>query len=349
MVWSKNTIITEDGREVEAQEPVIVSASRSTDIPAFYSDWFFHRLKVGYSVWTNPFNGSKSYVSYAKTKFIVFWSKNPRPLLGRLNELKDKGIKCYIQFTLNDYVQEGLEKNVPSVESRIDTFKRLVDVLGKGSVIWRFDPLILADKMTVDDLIAKIRYIGNQLLGFTDKLVFSFVDISMYRKVGSNLKKSGVNYREWTTELMNEFAYKLSVVNREWGYELSTCGEKIDLDQYGIRHNKCIDDDLIIRIASEDYELMRYLGVSVDECGLFGDIPIGAIDLGNGKYAVKKIALKDKGQRTFCGCMESKDIGEYNTCIHQCEYCYANASKELADRNYQRHKLSPLSETITGL
>ncbi|MBR6483300.1 MAG: DUF1848 family protein, partial [Bacteroidaceae bacterium] len=95
------TITLENGNVVKATFPIVVSASRSTDIPAFYADWFFHRLNKGYSAWTNPFNGAKYYVSYEDTKFIVFWSKNPRPLLARLDELKEKGISCYIQYTLN--------------------------------------------------------------------------------------------------------------------------------------------------------------------------------------------------------------------------------------------------------
>ena len=127
-----------------AQAPLIVSASRSTDIPAFYADWFFDRLEKGYSAWTNPFNGVKSYVSYDNTRFIVFWSKNPRPLLPYLHILKERNIKCYVQYTLNDYEQEKLEK-VPPLASRIETFKLLVEQLGKGAVIWRFDPMILTD------------------------------------------------------------------------------------------------------------------------------------------------------------------------------------------------------------
>lgn len=139
----KPNIVLENGTEVACQEPVVVSASRSTDIPAFYSDWFFHRLKVGYSAWTNPFNGVKMYVSYAKTRFIVFWSKNPRPLLNHLEVLKERGIGCYIQYSLNDYEDEKLERGVPAIAERIDTFKKLVQALGVGSVIWRFDPLML--------------------------------------------------------------------------------------------------------------------------------------------------------------------------------------------------------------
>ena len=95
--WQHTNIIV-DGRSVKAQTPVIVSASRSTDIPAFYAEWFFSRLEKGYSAWTNPFNGVKSYVSYEKTRFIVFWSKNPRPLIPYLHILKERGIGCYIQY-----------------------------------------------------------------------------------------------------------------------------------------------------------------------------------------------------------------------------------------------------------
>ena len=105
MAWNKVYITRDNGQRAEAQSPIIVSASRSTDIPAFYADWFFKRLNVGYSAWTNPFNGVRSFVSYENTRFIVFWSKNPRPLLDHLDELKSNGrnINCYIQYTLNDY------------------------------------------------------------------------------------------------------------------------------------------------------------------------------------------------------------------------------------------------------
>lgn len=110
MAWDKIKITKDNGEVVDAQAPIIVSASRSTDIPAFYADWFFNRIEKGYCAWTNPFNGVQSYVSFEKTRFIVFWSKNPKPLIPYLSILKQKRINCYIQFTLNDYVDEGLEK-----------------------------------------------------------------------------------------------------------------------------------------------------------------------------------------------------------------------------------------------
>ena len=217
--WQKIQIQRDNGELVEAQAPVIVSASRSTDIPAFYADWFFHRLKEGYSAWTNPFNGVKSFVSYEKCRFIVFWSKNPEPLLEHLDELKDRNISCYIQYTLNDYENEGLEKGVPALDERIDTFKRLVDKLGKGRVIWRFDPMILTDQIGLDDVLRKVENIGDQLQGYTEKLVFSYADIASYKKVKSNLEKNRINYQEWTEPQMEEFAQRLSKLNRKWHYQ----------------------------------------------------------------------------------------------------------------------------------
>lgn len=352
--WKKELLPRENGELVEMQVPEIVSASRSTDIPAFYSDWFFHRLKVGYSAWTNPFNGVRGYVSYKNTRFIIFWSKDPSPLLAHLDELKEREIGCYIQYTLNDYVKEGLEKGVKPLEYRIDTFKRLVDKLGLGSVIWRFDPLMLTNTIDIGTLLTKIENIGNQLKGYTEKLVFSYADISIYRKVKSNLDKNDIISRDWTENEMCELANELSKLNKSWGYTLATCGEKIDLKTYGIEQNHCVDDALIIRLAYHDKVLMDLLKVKIHPMpspSIFGDtepLPPDAIILPNNIY-VTRGDNRDKGQREFCGCMKSKDIGEYNTCIHLCEYCYANTSKQIAVKNYNLHKENLLAETITGI
>ena len=348
---NKLDIVLSDGTTVKAFAPVIVSASRSTDIPAFYADWFFNRLEAGYSIWTNPFNNTHSYVSYKRMRFVVFWSKNPYPLLKHLDKLQDNKIGCYVQFSLNDYENEGLEKGVPPLNFRINTFKQLVKKLGKGHVIWRFDPMILTNNISIDTLIEKTRNIGDQLKEYTEKMVFSFADILSYRKVKSNLDKAGINYTEWTDSLMEEFASRLSVMNKErnWNYTLSTCGEKIDLSMYGIQHNKCIDDDLIIRLAYNDAELMKYLNVEVHKSveALFDIEPDDSVNINEQYYAVKQRRRnKDGGQRSFCKCIESKDIGQYNTCPHLCEYCYANTSRESALANYKKHKLNPLKESI---
>lgn len=335
MKWEKTKIINKQGDSVIAQSPVIISASRATDIPAFYSDWFMNRLYEGYFKWTNPFNGQPIYVSTEKTRLIVFWTKNPKPMMKYLDFLDNNNINYYFQYTLNDYDDEKLEKFVPNVQNRINTFIELSNKIGKEKVIWRYDPLILTDKITTSDLLRKIEFIGNQLVGYTDKLVFSFADIKHYKKVQNNLINNGINYVEFDEQTMNEIASGLKELNKNWGFEISTCAEKIPLEQYGITHNKCIDDDLIIKLFKYDTELMDFLGVKLIESNYSKDV------------IVKKTKdNKDKGQRELCGCINSKDIGEYNTCPHSCEYCYANSNHKEAIQNWKNHKLDITTENI---
>ena len=343
MNWDKIEITIENGEKVQVQAPVIVSASRSTDIPAFYSKWIINRIKKGYLKWKNPFNGVPLYVSFAKTRVIVFWSKNPKPMLNHLAYLDEIGMNYYFQYTLNDYANEGMENKVGSVEKRIDTFIELSEKIGKEKVIWRFDPYILTETSGVDELLKRTEYIGNKLKDYTKRMVFSFADISTYKKVQNNMQNSSVNYLEFNERTMNELAQGLMQLNKKWHFEIGTCAEKIDLDKYNIRHNKCIDDELMIKLFSNDKELMDFIGykpMSI-QASLF-DQP-GQTNAGY-KYKIKK----DKGQRKFCGCIMSKDIGQYNTCPHECVYCYANTSIETAKNNYKKHKQNPDSETIIG-
>lgn len=346
----KLQITLDDGTKVDAQAPVIISASRSTDIPAFYSDWFFHRLQKGYSAWTNPFNGVKSYVSYNNTQFIVFWSKNPEPLISYLPVLEEKKIKCYIHFTLNDYDKEMLEKGVPTLEKRIETFKKLSSLLGKKAVIWRFDPLILTSQINVEILLEKIERIGDQLQNYTERFIFSFADITDYKKVKNNLIRNNVVYVDWDNESMIKLAQGIAELNKKWKFHVATCAECIDLSQFNISHSHCIDDSLIAQLSYPNKKIFDYLGLEIKEnlltlCDFSNS---SEIKINEFVKAVRKKSNKDKGQRASCGCSFSKDIGEYNTCPHLCEYCYANASKEIALRNYSMHKHNPLSDTITG-
>ena len=338
MNWDKSEIVNEQGEKVFAQTPVIVSASRSTDIPTFYPDWFVERWKVGYVKWKNPFNGTPIYVSFKETRAVVFWTKNPKPMFKHLDFLDEHVKNYYFQFTLNDYDQEGFEGKVPRLENRINTFKELSNRIGKDRVVWRFDPLMLTKEIDVKELLRRLENIGDQLHTYTSKLVFSFADISIYKKVENNLKKENIEYIEFAPDTMIEFAQGLNKLNENWNLELATCAEKFDLKKYGITHNKCVDDDLMIKLFHHDTELMKFLGVEFVEPTLF--------ETTDGITKSKK--MKDKGQREACGCIMSKDIGEYNTCPHECVYCYANTSKEIAIANYKTHKLNPLSDTIIG-
>lgn len=336
MAWSKIKITKANGEAVDAQAPVIISASRSTDVPAFYSEWLLDRIKEGYIKWINPFNGVPLYVTFQKTRLFVFWSKNPAPMLQHLDFLDERGFNYYFQYTLNDYDADKLELRVPDVQSRISTFHKLSERIGKERVIWRFDPLILTDRIGVEELLRKVENIGDQLQGLTEKMVFSFADISIYRKVQKNLQLNSVFYQEFDEVRMNQFAAGLQELNHKWHYELATCAEQIPLEKYGIQHNKCIDDDLMIKLFPDDKILMDFLGVNIQPADIFNPYPV----------ITKKRDNKDKGQRLYCGCIVSKDIGEYNTCPHLCEYCYANASKEIALRNWKLHGKNRNNETI---
>jgi DNA repair photolyase len=348
-------IRTDKGEMVESHAPVIISASRSTDIPAFYAQWFINRLKAGYVIWYNPFNRKPMYVSFQNTKVVVFWTKNPKPLIPFLKELDDKCIHYYFQFTLNDYEQERFEPNLPPLDERIETFKTLSDRIGKEKIIWRFDPLIVTPQIMPRDLLKKIWNIGNRLKGYTDKLVFSFIDIKTYRKVQNNLVKesslfsrANIEDAEFTGEQITEIAEGLAKIREHWKSEgwnisLATCAEQIDLNKYGIEHNSCIDSELMKRIFPGDNNLSYYLS--------YGKSPAGKDPLFVSDILSKQFNPKDKGQRKNCKCMISKDIGMYNTCKHFCVYCYANASKKTVEKNLSLHKnddesISPISKNI---
>ena len=350
MATDKLSITTDDGKQVEATAPIIISASRSTDIPAFYAKWFFNRLAKGYCAWYNPFNQQKMYISFERCRVIVFWTKNPAPIIPYLPELDKRGIHYYFQVTLNDYMQEGFEPNVPPVAKRVETFKKMSQLIGKERLIWRFDPLIVTPQLTPRMLLTRIWHIGNELKGYTDKLVISFVDVKAYRKVQSNLvketpyyTKENVEQAEMTeaqrTEII-EGLVKLREIWKQdgWNLEMATCAEEVDLDKYDISHNRCIDGELMKRIFADDKELVYYLHtLKWPEKDMFGEIP---------PIPQKAKSVKDTGQRKICGCMVSKDIGMYNTCRHFCVYCYANTSKEVVLKNMEKH--NDESESITG-
>lgn len=314
-------------KTVEAIAPVIISASRSTDIPAFYGDWFMERLRAGYVKWKSPFGGSPVFVSFAKTRVFVFWSKNPAPFLPHLDTLDQLDYRYYFLFTLNNYDVEGLEPNVPPVDDRIDSFIRLSRRIGKGRVVWRFDPLVLSDGITIDDLLEKVRYIGDQVAPFTERLVFSFVDIEKYAKVRRNLQAgSCAGAREFTSEEVAEFCTGLIALNKRWKLSVSACAEPGDLSGYGIGRGQCISYDLLTKEFIDDVVLRDFLS------------PPGQQELaGTGTVIDPSLRLKDSGQRNTCRCIVSKDIGQYSTCPHLCAYCYANSSPVRVSRNYARY------------
>jgi DNA repair photolyase len=328
----KNQLVELDQNNINALvEPVIISASRATDIPKWYAEWFINRLNEGYVIWINPFNQNfRQKVSFEKTKAIVFWTKDPRPLMKYLPIVDKKGIDYYFQYTLNDYEKENIEPNLSPLNRRIETFKELSNQIGKNKVIWRFDPLVLSDEINVETLLNKIKNVGDQIHEYTEKLVISFIDISEYHLVKQRLNKLNKNYREFTPSEMLQLAEGLYTLNKEWGLILATCAEDwpkgTDLSKLGIVHNRCIDDELLKKLFPNNHELIKFLESKEGSQKTI-------LESSNNK----KNPLKDKNQRDACGCIISKDIGQYETCMHLCTYCYANKWDTKVRNRYERY------------
>lgn len=320
MKWSETCIDTLQGRQ-KAVAPLVVSASRATDIPAFHAQWFMNRLRAGYCLWENPFNSrQRQYVSFEQTKVFVFWSKNPSSLMPYLSEIRSRGMEFYFQYTLNDYERAGLEPGLPPLSQRMETFKRLSESIGRHRVIWRFDPVILGKNLTLEDTLDRLHAIGRQIAPYTEKLVFSFVD--WYKKTARELGRLDPSLRAPSESEMLQMARGIMEVERALPSRLkvATCAETIDLHALGIEHNRCIDPDLLLRLCPDCLEFRRASGRSgslVEQGSLLRLTRSG-----------QSGSSRDSGQRKPCGCAPSKDIGTYTTCMHFCSYCYANQSRK---------------------
>lgn len=278
---------------------MILSVSRRTDIPNYYSEWFFNRIKEGCVYVRNPMNAhqvSKIDISPNVVDCIVFWTKNPEPMLNRLDELNS--YDYFFQFTLTGYGKD-MECNVPhKKEKMIPIFQELSKKTGMKKVIWRYDPIIFTKKYTPEYHLKAFELIATALKGYTEKCVISFVDVYAKNKKNMELLDS---YTIDKNELL-EFAKKIAEIAKKNGMTIGSCAEIIDLEECGIEHNSCIDKALIESIVG---------------CRL-------------------KVN-KDKNQRQECRCMESVEIGTYNTCKNGCKYCYANYSEESVVKNCSKY------------
>lgn len=286
---------------------LILSVSRRTDIPAFYSEWFFNRLKEGYVLVRNPLNAhqvSKVNLSPQVIDCIVFWTKDPTPMLDRLALLSE--YTYYFQITINGY-DHKIERNVPAKDVILDAFIRLSKRIGKEKVIWRYDPIIFTEEIDLAYHQKKFAMLAAKLAGYTQRCVISFVD--SYQKSEKNMRHIGM--RKIDESKMVEIGSQLAAIAQQYNISLETCSEVIDLSSAGIKHSKCIDDQLISEI----------LGAKIN-------------------------VEKDKNQRQACGCAASVDIAAYNTCHHSCLYCYANYSDTAVKNNVSRH--NPQSPLLIG-
>lgn len=289
---------------------MIISASRRTDIPAFFGEWFSNRIKAGYFYRVNPYN-PKQVKGFSllpeDVDAFVFWTKNPRPFFSQLDLIEGMGFNYLFQYTLNDY-PPVFEPGVPSVSQRLDSFKSLSDRIGPKRISWRYDPVILSSITPLEYHFEKVSKLVRELSGYTERLVISFLDF--YGKVQKNLNQlafaKGIRFEDWldgtNLGLLDNFATQVQAIAKDNGIHTFTCSEAIDLQKYGISPGSCIDGGLI-----------------------------------NEVFGIRRGWKKDPSQRKNCRCVVSVDMGVYDTCKFGCAYCYANTNNKTALKNDREH------------
>ncbi len=288
---------------------MIISASRRTDIPAFYSSWFMNRIRDRFVLIRNPFNPThidRVTLDPANVDAIVFWTRNGEPLIPHLAELDRIGYPYYFQYTLVHY-PSLFERSSLSVSEKAEKIRKLSQRVGRDKVIWRYDPIVLSNLTDLAYHQCHFQEIAEALRGYASRCVISFLDI--YRKTRKAIDRLGKEKGVRVVDIHQDeakarkIATFLAEIGRSCDLEIVTCAEPFDFRDIGIQPGKCIDDDLLNRL-----------------------------------FGLKLSTPKDRGQRKLCRCVESKDIGAYDTCPYGCIYCYANSSLKSAQRNFQRHE-----------
>jgi hypothetical protein len=296
-------------------EKQIVSASRRTDIPSYYSDWIIHRIREGYCETVNPFNRNQRVrVSLRPNDVaaLAFWTKDPAPMMPFLDEITEVGLPFYFQFTLNDYPLE-IEPTMPPSHERIRIMRELASKIGTERVIWRYDPILFTNLTDYQYHLDVFKQLCNAIKGSVDHCVISFWDDyrSATKRV-AGLADKGIHLLPSSLEGpdFDSFILGLSETARTSSMRVFSCAEALPtLQLYGIEPGACIDSEYIGRV----------FGISVSD-------------------------RKDKNQRSACGCVISKDIGVYDSCLHDCQYCYANHYQISKIReNYNKNRIDSTS------
>ncbi len=293
---------------------MILSVVQRTAIPAFYSEWFMNRLKEEYVLVRNPFNDqylSKIPLTNQNIDAIIFLTKNFRPMLKHVDELIDRDIFFIVQHTITPY-HDDIEQKVFNKKKIIETIKELRNRIGKNRIILRYDPIIITSRYTIDYHVKAFEKILSELHDSIHHVYISFLDL--YDKVKMNMKD--VDYIPFTTDLMRDVSVALVEVANRYGVEVETCAESIDLSDIGISHGRCIDASFIEELTGSELVMSKQ---------------------------TKHLEAK---HRTICDCHKHIDIGEYNTCLYGCKYCYANTSLDEAKLKYSKH--DPNSPLLIG-
>ncbi len=273
---------------------MILFASGRTDIPAFYSNWFINRVKAGFVDVRNPFNQKLvSRIYFSDVDLIMFCSKNPLPMINKLDILK---VPVLFHVTITPYGKD-VELNIPDKRLIIDGVKKLSLVLSIDNVVVRYDPIFLSDKYNVDYHIRAFDKLCKNLNGYVNKIIVSFMD--EYKNVRSN--KNILKYRAFTREDYKKIGEAFSKSAYDNGMSVQTCFEDEDLTQYGFVKGECLSHELAYILTG------------------------------------KKFKSSNVRKEKKCECVQMVDIGDYNSCMHMCKYCYANYDEKAVSNNFERH------------
>lgn len=293
---------------------MIISASRRTDIPAFYAKWFINRIREGYCTVPNPFNPkqvSRISLKPEDVDVIVFWTRYPRPLMPYLNELNDRGYRYYFLYTLMNNPR-ALDPKSPSHKRSLNTFRVLSNRIGREKVIWRYDPIVFTRISDWNFHGETYQRIAEELKGHTSRCIISIVDI--YRKTAKRLKLlegKGIRILAPPEKKFAELMKSMSDSAAINGMDIQRCAEAPGPALHGIPPGKCIDDGLSHRV-----------------------------------FGLEVTHRKDPSQRAACGCVASRDVGIYDTCLFGCSYCYATTNLDRARERRRNH--DPASPSLTG-
>ena len=283
----------------------IISASRRTDIPAFYGDWLMNRIAEGFAGYINPFNGKKYIVSLKKDNVasIVLWSKNFTPFIDNAVLLKDEGYPLFFNYTITG-LPGIFEPGAPSENESIESMKYLSEQFSPESINWRYDPVLVSDITGFDYHLEKFETLCRSLSRHIKRCYISFP--TAYGKVERSFKnftdKTGITLRSPDIPYRIELAEKLAVIAENYGITIySCCGDYLASGK--ISKGRCIDGGILSSISGKDHS-----------------------------------RFKARPSRKECGCTESTDIGIYDSCPHGCIYCYANSNASKASAFYKRYK-----------
>lgn len=250
---------------------MILQTGMRTDIPAFYSQWFINRIKEGYVLVRNPYNPSavtKYRINPDVVDLIAFCTKNPAPMLEHMDILKPYGQYWFVTITPYD---KEIEPNVPDKKQVMNDFKTLSEKVGVDSIGWRYDPIFISDKYSLDFHIETFEKMAKELSEYTNTCIISFIDL--YEKVLRNFPQVRMVSREERLKIGKTFAE----IGRKYDITIKACAEGEELKNYGIDCNGCLTKATYETALGARLNMPKIKGQR-NECACFFGNDIGAYD-----------------------------------------------------------------------